>query len=395
MPKKQESPPTSIFSDDFGTPSAPPVAPSRVVEPLPKLNQVPRKTALVYCEGHFGEGAGKAANGLARHSEKYEILSIIDSDRAGRDAGEVLDGEASGIKVYQDLDEALMYAGEVPDSFIFGMSAAGGQLSFADRQVVLKAIDHGMNIVNGLHEFLNDDPQFSAACEKAKVMIHDVRRPREMEDLRVWNGEITKVNCPRIAVLGTDCGDGKLTTATVLTQALREKGINAVMVGTSEVSLMKGTRYGVALDSLPAQFCAGEVEGMVMEAFDDLDPEVIVIEGQGALGHPADAMSSFILRGSCPQAVILQHAPGREHRFGFDQIPMPDPGAEIQLIEAFAETRVIGLALSHEEMGDDEMASAITACEEEFNLPVTDALGDSPERLVEMVLAAFPKMGGV
>ena len=35
-------------------------------------------TAIVYCEGQFGEQDGKTANGLVRHSEKYEVLSVID-----------------------------------------------------------------------------------------------------------------------------------------------------------------------------------------------------------------------------------------------------------------------------------------------------------------------------
>ena len=48
-------------------------------------------TAVVYCEGQFGEQDGKTANGLVRHSEKYEILSVVDSTHAGSDAGQVLD----------------------------------------------------------------------------------------------------------------------------------------------------------------------------------------------------------------------------------------------------------------------------------------------------------------
>ena len=39
-------------------------------------------TAIVYCEGQFGQQDGKTANGLVRHSERYEILSVIDSTRA-------------------------------------------------------------------------------------------------------------------------------------------------------------------------------------------------------------------------------------------------------------------------------------------------------------------------
>jgi uncharacterized NAD-dependent epimerase/dehydratase family protein len=49
--------------------------------------------ALVYCENEFGKIDGKVANGLARHSEKYDILGIIDSTKAGQDAGDYLDGK--------------------------------------------------------------------------------------------------------------------------------------------------------------------------------------------------------------------------------------------------------------------------------------------------------------
>ena len=44
-------------------------------------------TAVVYCEANFGAIDGKTANGLVRFSEKYEILSIIDSEQAGLDSG--------------------------------------------------------------------------------------------------------------------------------------------------------------------------------------------------------------------------------------------------------------------------------------------------------------------
>ena len=46
-----------------------------------------RPRAIVYCEANFGEIDGKTANGLVRNSEKYEIVSVIDSRLAGQDAG--------------------------------------------------------------------------------------------------------------------------------------------------------------------------------------------------------------------------------------------------------------------------------------------------------------------
>ena len=58
---------------------------------------------------------GKTANGLVRHSERYEILSVIDSTQAGLDAGVVLGGDANGIPICADLADALArLAGRVP-----------------------------------------------------------------------------------------------------------------------------------------------------------------------------------------------------------------------------------------------------------------------------------------
>ncbi len=349
-------------------------------------------TAFVYCEAHFGKIDGKTANGLVRYSEKYTILSVIDSEKAGLDAGDVLDNKPNGILVCRDLADALDHAGFVPDFFIFGVAPASGMLSAEERAVVLEAMGLGMNIVNGLHEFFNEDPEFVAASEAGNVQILDVRRPRDKKDLRMFSGRLVEVTCPRIAVLGTDCAIGKRTTATILAQALNDHGIKAVLVGTGQTGLIQGARYGIALDAVPSQFCSGEMEAVVIEAFEGENPDVIIIEGQGALSHPAYSTSSFILRGSCPDGVVLQHAPGRSHRCDFAQMAMPTPASEIHLIETFADTKVIGLTINHENLSAAAVEAAIEAYEQELGIPVTDALTRSPECLVEMVLSAFPQL---
>jgi len=283
----------------------------------------PQETAIIYCEGNFGGIDGKTANGLVRHSEKYRILSIIDSEKAGQDAGEVLDGKKNGIAIYRDLGTALAQAERIPNHLIFGIAPATGLLSKEERRVLLRAIAYGINIVNGLHEFLNDDPEFAEAAEKYGVVIRDVRRPRDKKDLRVFSGRIAEVTCPRIAVLGTDCAIGKRTTATVLASALRERGVKTVLIGTGQTGLIQGARYGLALDAVPS------------------------------------------LR------------------------------SEIELIELFAKTKVIGLTINHENMAEGEVSDVIEQYEKEFGIPATDALTRSTGHLVEMVVSAFPKIGGV
>jgi len=350
----------------------------------------PGDTAVVYCEGNFGGIDGKTGNGLVRFSEKYEILSVIDSEKAGLDSGEVLDGVANGIPIVADLASAVASAGCVPGFFIFGIAPSSGLLSPAERRVMLDAIELGMNIVNGLHEFLNDDEEFAAASAEHGVTILDVRRPRDKKHLRMLTGRISEVTCPRIAVLGTDSANGKRTTATILVRALNERGIKAVLVGTGQTALIQGARYGVALDAIPIQFCSGEMESTVLEAFETERPDVIVIEGQGALSHPAYVSSGCILRGSRPDAVILQHAPTRTVLSDFPDLPMSSPADEIRLIETFADTKVIGITINHEDMTDAEVTLAIARYEAELWIPATDALTRPAERLVKMVLGAFP-----
>lgn len=351
-----------------------------------------RPTAVVYCEANFGQIDGKTANGLSRHSERYEILAIIDSHRSGADAGTVLDGVANGIPIRHDLDEALAQAATFPDFLIFGIAPSSGTLSTAERGLMLDAMNRGMGIVNGLHEFLNDDAEFAAAGAINDVQIIDVRRPRPVASLRTFTGRIHDVTCPRIAVLGTDCAIGKRTTARVLTGALNDRGVHAVMVGTGQTGLIQGARFGIALDAVPAQFGAGELEAVIVEAFETEHPDVIIVEGQGALSHPAYSSSAFILRGSCPQGVVLQHAPARMMRCDFPTFAMPTPASEIALIESFASTRVIGLTLNHEHLDDVEVDAAIARYATELGLPVTDALTRSPDRLVDMVVEAFPEI---
>lgn len=350
-------------------------------------------TAITYCEGQFGEQDGKTANGLVRHSEKYEILSVIDSRQAGADAGEFLDGTPNGIPVLASLDAAVASAGFVPDYLICGVAPADGLLSTAQRLVLLDGISRGMHVINGLHEFLNEDAEFVAASLLAGVTITDIRRPKETKDLHLFSGRIFDVTCPRIAVLGTDGAIGKRTTATLLVQALNAVGIRTVMVGTGQTTLIQGGKYGAALDALVPQFISGEVENQVVLAFENEDPDLIVVEGQGALSHPAYLTSGHILRGSRPQAVIVQHAPKREVLGDFPMVAMPTAASEVKLIEAFADTKVIGITVNHEHMTDAEIGEAIATLELELGLPATDPLTRPLDRLVGMVLLAFPELG--
>jgi uncharacterized NAD-dependent epimerase/dehydratase family protein len=113
---------------------------------------------------------------------------VIDSTKAGCDAGEVLDGVRNGIPIVADLAAALQV--EHPECFVVGVAPTSGLLSPTERAVILQAIAEGLDVVNGLHEFLNDDIEFAAAALQHGVQISDVRRPRAKTDLHMFSGRI-------------------------------------------------------------------------------------------------------------------------------------------------------------------------------------------------------------
>lgn len=349
-------------------------------------------TAVIYCEGNFGKIDGKTANGLIRHSHNYQILSVIDSECAGLDSGMVIDRSKNGIPIVANIDEALTHAKALPDYFIFGIAPSLGFLSEQEKNLILDAMSMKMNIVNGLHQFLNDEPMFVDASIKHNVHILDIRRPKAKADMQTFSGKIHSVNCPRVAVLGTDCAIGKRTTATTLANALTKQGLKVVMIATGQTGIIQGARYCVALDAVPSQFCAGELEAVIVAAFEAEQPDIILIEGQGALSHPAFSTSAFILRGSCPTGVILQHAPKRAHRVDFPGMPIPTVGSEINLIETFSDTAVIGITLNHEGMSASEISHTIDDYSTKFDIPVTDALSQPIDHLLNIVYRAYPRL---
>ena len=105
------------------------------------LINYPLPTAINYCEANFGAIDGRTANGLVRHSERYEILPVIDSEKAGLDAGMmVLDGGPDSILVCRDLAESLEKAVTVPDYFIFGRVPSKARRQLAALQILEEAL---------------------------------------------------------------------------------------------------------------------------------------------------------------------------------------------------------------------------------------------------------------
>lgn len=351
-----------------------------------------KQTALIYCEEQFGLIDGKTASGLIRQSDTYQIVGVLDSSLTGKDAGEVLGDQKNDIPIFANLKMALDALSEVPSCYIYGKAPLDARISFEERSLILEAMEAGMDIVNGLHEFFSDDAEFSHMAEQCNVQIRDIRKPPKLKDLHIFTGQIAKVNIPVIAILGTDCACGKMTTAVELNKILNSLGVKSVMIATGQTGLMQGAKYGASIDALVSQFVVGEIEHAVVQAFENESPDIILVEGQGAVSHPAFMSSLGILKGSMPDGVILQHPSARKFRCDFPDLLMPTLKSEIRLIEAISQSKVVAIALNNKNLTDAEALEAIKDCERFFRLPTTDVLNYGCQKLVDMLSDCFPQL---
>ena len=350
--------------------------------------QFPEGQAIVYCEGAFNTPNGKTAHGLVRRTRRYELLSIIDSNHAGADAGEVLDGRPVGVPVVASLAEALDRAageGRPATHFVIGLAPDGGRLPRAARIVVEQALRAGLHVDSGLHDFLSEDASLAALAKANGVRIRDVRRPPDRSELHFFSGVIEAVGSTRIALLGTDSAVGKRTTAWKIVEGLEARGRKAEMIGTGQTAWMQGVRFRILLDSLVNDFLTGEIEQVIHRAWVDACPEFMVLEGQGSLMNPAYPGGYELLAAGRPHAVILQHAPTRRDYDGFPGYPIQPLNEQIRAIELISGRPVVALTLNHEGLTRDQVPAACAAMAEETGLPVVDPLHGDLAPLLDII----------
>lgn len=348
----------------------------------------PEGKAIVYCQGGFNTTNGKTAHGLVRFTQRYQVFGVIDDRHAGKDAGQVLDGRDSGIPIYASMEEALVMAAQSDHRlthFVVGLAPDGGRLDTAGRSAVKAALESGLHVDAGLHDFLSEDPELSAVAEARGVRIRDIRKPPERKNLNFFTGKIESVRALKIAVLGTDSAVGKRTTAWLLVNALNDGGIPTEMVGTGQTAWLQGARHSIVLDSLVNDFVSGEIEHAVWSAWNDARPDVIVIEGQGSLMNPAYPGGFEILAAGRPDIVLLQHAPARKEYDGFPGYPLHPLDQQIQAVEMLSGRKVVAVTINHEALTPEGVRAASAAITAETGLPAFDVLGDGARGLVNII----------
>jgi uncharacterized NAD-dependent epimerase/dehydratase family protein len=349
------------------------------------VNTLPEGNAIVYCEGMFNTLNGKTAHGLVRFTRRYNVLSVIDSHHAGKDAGDVLDGKIKNMPIFSSLEpavEAALRINHPATHFVVGLAPDGGRLSANAREDVKKALASGLNVDCGLHDFLAEDPAMKELAAESGVVIRDIRKPPPLEQLHFFTGKIEEVKALKIAVLGTDSAVGKRTTAWLILKGLQQQGITTEMIGTGQTSWMQGAKYCVIMDSLINDFVAGEIEHVVWTAWKEAQPDVIVLEGQGSLMNPAYPGGFEILAAGRPDIIVLQHAPARREYDGFPGYRIQPLAQQIGVIELLSGKPVVAVTVNHEGLSKEQIPLVCDAIEQTVGLPAFDVLRDGPDRLV-------------
>ncbi|TYP76207.1 DUF1611 domain-containing protein [Aquimarina intermedia] len=344
--------------------------------------------ALVYCQGAFNTPNGKTAHGLVRFTERYDVVGVIDSNYADKDAGEILDGKPNGIPIFKTIDSAIKKLANInntPSSLVIGLAPDGGRLPKEAKITIKKALEMGWNVDSGLHDFLSNDKDVMKVAQANNCRVRDVRKTPDRDTLHFFSGEIEQVESLKLAVLGTDSAIGKRTTSWLLVHGFRNSGLTAQMIGTGQTAWMQGAKYSMIMDSCINDFVSGEIEHAVVSAWKEERPDIIVIEGQGSLMNPAYPGGFEILAAGRPDYVILQHAPKRLEYDGFPGYKLHSLKEQINAIEVISGRKVIAITVNHEDMSSHEIEPACNAITKETGLPAFDVLANGADDLIKIL----------
>jgi uncharacterized NAD-dependent epimerase/dehydratase family protein len=328
----------------------------------------------------------KTAHGVIRYGSDV-VVAVIDPSVAGRAVNDVLPYLESDAPIVRDVADALAHG---PTSLLIGTAPKGGALPMQWRRAVLEAIDAKLEIVSGLHEMLDDDLEFHTAAMRAGTSIWDVRKP---PDVPLFSGDVYNVKAPIVLMVGNDCAVGKMTVALELVRAANAAGKKARFVPTGQTGIMIAG-WGISVDRVIADFAPGAAEQLVLYAARE-GADLIVVEGQGAINHPAYApVTLALMTGSGPDALVLVCDPGRTHVEGYDT-PVLDYASLIRLHELFLGSLkpadVVGVALNTWNLSEARAREEIERARALTLLPADDLVRFGPERFYREIAQRIGK----
>ena len=337
---------------------------------------------LILAEGFSADPHyGKTMRGVLRY-RREDVVAILDSERAGE--------AEEGVPVVGTLDEALAYG---PTTALVGVATQGGRFPPAWIQLLRSCVQSGLDVENGLHVFLDDDPELVALAREHGVELRDLRRPPA--DLFTATGENLAVPATIVLTVGSDCAIGKMTVSCELDLEARRRGLRSVFVPTGQTGIAIAG-WGISVDAVVSDFLAGAAERLVVEGASRGD--LLWVEGQGAILHPIySGVTLGLVHGSVPHLYVLCHEAGRTEIEGAGGGPhlIPPLSELVELHERISlpvrPARVACVALNTRSLDEAGARRAVAAAEDETGLPADDPVRFGAGRLLDAVLGGLKK----
>ena len=334
------------------------------------------RRVLILAEGFSGDPHyGKTMHGVLRY-RRDDVVAILDSGRAGEDE--------QGIPIVGDVAASLRFH---PSTALVGVATQGGRFPPAWRQLLRDCIRQGIGIENGLHEFVTDDDELVELADAFGVVLTDLRRPPP--DLDVPTGANLGLPGKTVLTVGSDCAIGKMTVSLELEREARARGIAARFIPTGQTGIAIAG-WGLAVDSVVADFIAGAAERLVVEG-SERGGDLLLVEGQGAVSHPAySGVTLGLVHGSAPHAFVLCHLAGATEVDGYPGHPLLSLVELVELHERLSLPRrraaVACVALNTRHLDAEAAREAITAAEAETGLVSDDPVRFGSGRLLDALL---------
>jgi uncharacterized NAD-dependent epimerase/dehydratase family protein len=338
---------------------------------------------LLLAEGHSGDPHhGKTARGVLRYRPD-DVVAILDSERRGETLG--------GHRIVGSVAEALAFG---PTTALVGVATSGGRFPPAWRELLEECIAAGLDLENGLHEFVSDDAELTGLATRYGVELRDLRKPPA--GLNVPTGQNLTHGATVVLTVGSDCAIGKMSVALELDAEARRRGVASEFVPTGQTGIAIAG-WGISIDAVVADFLAGASETLVLEGV-ERGGELLWVEGQGSLLHPSySGVTLGLVHGSAPHAFVLCHMAGQHSVDDDPRFPMPSLAELVELHERSAllarPAKVVAIALNTRFLDEDGARSAIAAAEAETGLPADDVVRFGAGPLVDSVLEAVSRTG--
>jgi D-glutamate N-acetyltransferase len=334
------------------------------------------KKYLILAEGRSGDPHyGKTMRGVVKYGTDPTV-AIVDSERP--------DESHDGIPIVGTVEEGLAFD---PTTALVGVATQGGRFPPAWRELLKQSVAAGLDVENGLHEYLEDDAELVELAARHGVELRDLRKPPD--GLNVPTGANLELPSRIVLTVGSDCAIGKMTVSLELDLEAKRRGIRSVFVPTGQTGIAIAG-WGIAVDAVVSDFIAGAAEHLVVEGA-GRGGDVLWVEGQGALLHPAySGVTLGLVHGSTPHAFVLCHIAGATEIEGFPGHSLRTLPELVELHERIAlparPAKVEAIALNTRHLDEDDARAAVAEAEAETGLPADDPVRFGAGRLLDAVL---------